>query len=468
MGIKKLFVSGALVSTLLLSSGINSNAAINFKDLPSDYFAETQLEYLVNNNVINGYSDGTFKPNAMVTRGQFAAFVSRALKLEAMNKAFKDVPKTTSLFEEISKAATAGIIKGFADGIFKPNNPVTRADIAVMLDRAMQLKGNFTQTKTVSYSDYIQIKGGYADTSVKRLSYYGVMGSYNNGQFAPKVEGTREATVLSIYNLLKVIETGKPVTPPSEIEKPVTSKPHYEMTLAELKKVYGEMMITMRRDQYKEGIVTLDYMKAYYNIYHSDYTAPTPTEHFNDPHFGGNLSGEYLSFYPDYEVIAINGAPFTDTSFYHKLDFETDFVMPKSPKEKGQFYIDLHPNKKEFATYTKGRTETETLVQSSYVKEGALMVDLVSIFKDVPGMKVYSNYVEFNGKRINFSLNSNLVKVNGMEQKMTTSIVQKNGRTMVPVRSFAETLGLKTYKVNWYNRVEITNYPLETIEGLRE
>lgn len=464
---KKLLISGALVSMLLFNNQTQTNAEVNFKDLPVSYHAETQLEYLIDQNVINGYADGTFRPNEMVTRGQFAAFVSRALKLEKMSVTFKDVPKTASLHEGISKAATAGIIKGFADGTFKPNAPVTRADIAVMLDRAMQLKGKFTQTKSVSYSDYNLIKGGYADTSIKRMSFYGVMGTYSNGLFSPKVEGTREATVLSIYNMLKVIDSGNPMTPPEEIKDPGTTKPYYEMTLAELKQTYGETILKVRQDQYKEGVITRDLMAEYDKNFKN--LRVTPEEYLNKDKWAGYFISEYRVFYPAFEVISINGVPFTDTEFYNEddFDFETAFTLPKSPKEEGQFYIDYHTNKMEFARYTKGRADVAKVKEPSYVKDGSLMVDM-SLFLMIPNSSMSGGTFEFNGTKAELVISKDTVMVNGVEHNLSTKVDFKNKRLMVPLRSFAKAIGLQTYTVDWANRIEITNYPLETIEGLRE
>lgn len=469
---RKLFYSAlalAVATPALVQTFEVEAATTSFKDIQANYQYKEQIDYLVNQGVIGGYADGTFRPTLGVTRGQFAAFVARALKLEASSARFVDVTPSNALYNEINKAATAGIINGYAGGLFKPNNPVTRADIAVMLDRAMQIKGDFLQTQSLTYTDYNKFKGGYADNSIKRLTFYGVMSAYSSNQFAPTVQGTREATVLSIYNMLKVIETGQPVDgvqPPP----PVVTKPFYDMSLAELKQSFGEKYMVLRQDNYKEGIITRDLMKEYYSFYNrGDKSAPSPVAYFEDPNWAGLISSEYNVFYPEYEVISINGVPFTDTNFFNEelYDPYLAMVLPKSPKENGQFYIDLHTNKKEFATYVKGQAIMGGLVEASFVKDGALMVD-INLLSKIPGIKINLNNIEYKDTKLNFSLNSNKVQLNGVEKTLTTSIITKNNRTMIPLRSFISAMGFESYQIKWANRIEITNYPLEVIEGLRD
>lgn len=178
-----------------------------FSDVGSNHSAYKEINYLVQKNVINGYTDGSFQPNKTVTRAEFAALVARALDLPSATSSFKDVPKTATMYDGVSKAYQAGIIQGYLDGSFKPNNGVSRQDIAVMIDRALQLKGTYTNTKSLDFSDSSSILG-YARNSVQRLYHYGIMGAYQNNVFSGDKVGTRAETAVVIYRLLELVDKG--------------------------------------------------------------------------------------------------------------------------------------------------------------------------------------------------------------------------------------------------------------------
>ncbi len=83
-------------------------------------------------------ANGSYRPNDNVTRGEFASYLSKVLKLGANDgKIFTDVPDTYMYLADIQLAATAGIITGYADGTFKPDAAISRQHMAIMLERAI-------------------------------------------------------------------------------------------------------------------------------------------------------------------------------------------------------------------------------------------------------------------------------------------------------------------------------------------
>src|SRR5439155_18199129 len=93
-------------------------------------------------NAISGYADGTFKPSNTATRAQVAKVIVLAfgLPLEpAGTQHFSDVPADSPLFMYIETAYSRGILSGYADGTFKPNAGVTREEIARMVIQAAGL-----------------------------------------------------------------------------------------------------------------------------------------------------------------------------------------------------------------------------------------------------------------------------------------------------------------------------------------
>ncbi|OLN21487.1 hypothetical protein BTO30_14610 [Domibacillus antri] len=223
-------LASMMIGTALVPDGlpvplISAEAAsASFKDVPDSYYAKEEIAALMEKGMINGFTDGTFRPSQEVTRAEFAAFVARSLNLPEADSKFKDVSKSMALYDGVSRANKAGIIKGFSNGTFKPNVKVTREDMAVMLNRAMQLKGSFTKTKKLDFSDTKSISA-YAQTSVQRLYYYNVMGAYSGKNFSGQTVGNRAETAVSIYRMLQVLngEALPAPTPPPTTTTPINT-----------------------------------------------------------------------------------------------------------------------------------------------------------------------------------------------------------------------------------------------------
>ena len=109
-----------------------------FADVKKSNKNSGYIQAAVNAGIVNGYGDNTFKPNQKVTRGHMAAFIARAFDLPNGNKTFKDVPTNHTAYEAVKKLAAANITTGYNDGTFKPENSLSRAHISAFLARAMK------------------------------------------------------------------------------------------------------------------------------------------------------------------------------------------------------------------------------------------------------------------------------------------------------------------------------------------
>lgn len=101
---------------------------------------EDATKKLISLGIINGFSDGTVRPNETVTRAQFAAIVAQELGIANVQQSatkFKDVPASHWASGVINVAVGRGIIKGYGDGTFKPDQPVTYAEAYAMLDQML-------------------------------------------------------------------------------------------------------------------------------------------------------------------------------------------------------------------------------------------------------------------------------------------------------------------------------------------
>lgn len=119
----------------------NKNLSCKFapyKDVPVTYWACDKINALKNANIMIGYGDGTFKPEDQATRAMLAVVIARAMNLsyDSASPSFKDVPRTYWAYKEIEGMNRAGFMKGYGDGTFKPDDKASRATVAVVISRA--------------------------------------------------------------------------------------------------------------------------------------------------------------------------------------------------------------------------------------------------------------------------------------------------------------------------------------------
>nr|WP_106783648.1 choice-of-anchor I family protein [Lysinibacillus timonensis] len=159
--LNKLFIASA--ATVVAASGVAApspaNANSTFPDVKtSDYFYNAVME-LSERGVIKGFEDGTFRPNNNVTRGQAAVIIAGVLGLNTnnvTNPGFKDVPTSHPYYGAISALANAGYINGFEDGTFGATQPITRNQMAIIIAKAFKLEApaNTTLPFTDVYPAY--------------------------------------------------------------------------------------------------------------------------------------------------------------------------------------------------------------------------------------------------------------------------------------------------------------------------
>lgn len=111
----------------------------NYSDVKDTDWCNNAISTLSNMGILKGYEDGTFHPNAPVTRAEFAAIAARFSDGAADDYAtFSDVPNDYWASKEIAKAAKLGWIKGYTDGTFRPTNNITRAEVMTLVNRVLE------------------------------------------------------------------------------------------------------------------------------------------------------------------------------------------------------------------------------------------------------------------------------------------------------------------------------------------
>lgn len=144
-------ITASVVASTLVTVVPNANAATTkFKDVQSNAYFYEAVNSLHARNIISGYDDGTFRPNETLTRAHAAKIIALALDLDTKNikdPGFKDVPKEHDAYKYIAALANKGIIVG-SEGQYKPNNPLTRAQMAKIISLAYNLKSEDSQQLT--------------------------------------------------------------------------------------------------------------------------------------------------------------------------------------------------------------------------------------------------------------------------------------------------------------------------------
>lgn len=168
-----------------------------FSDLAS-HWAKTDIEVMAARHVVDGTDADSFAPQTNITRAEFAALLARVLKLSnaSGNESFKDVTGSEWYANDVKKAANAGIIQG-ADGSFRPVDPITRQEMAVMISRAYSYAGGKPDTlKALAFTDNDSIST-WASDAVQSAYTLGMINGYPDGSFGALANATRaEGTVM--------------------------------------------------------------------------------------------------------------------------------------------------------------------------------------------------------------------------------------------------------------------------------
>jgi len=172
--------------------------AASFPDI-SGHWAEPYINSAINKGVTTGYSDGTFKPDKPVSRVEFASMMNKALGNNGTTSIkFTDVPPSAWYYSDVSKAVAAAYVSGYSNNSFKPNDPITREEAAVMISRIVPgaAAGNLS-----SFGDYGSISS-WALAGMQKSNGKGYIGAYSDGNLHPKDKLTRAQTVKIICDII--------------------------------------------------------------------------------------------------------------------------------------------------------------------------------------------------------------------------------------------------------------------------
>ena len=165
------------------------------------HWAESQIKDFISKGYIGGYEDFTFKPNNSITRAEFIKIFNKYFGLtKKSQKSFKDTENHWAK-EEIDIACTYGIVSGFEDNTFRPNEPITREQAAAIISNYKKISDeNFDKLKT--YKDFKDVSS-WAKTSVEAILEAGYMSGYSDNTYRPKAKITRAEAVVTLSRIDK-------------------------------------------------------------------------------------------------------------------------------------------------------------------------------------------------------------------------------------------------------------------------
>lgn len=170
---------------------------VTFRDVPASHPFASDIAWLSQRGITTGWPDGTFRPQEPVTRAAFAAFLYRMAGCPAYappsSTPFRDVPVTHSFYREISWAASMGITRGWADGSFRPEAPITRDAIAAFLYR---FAGS---PEYVPGASFVDVAGNEHRTAIDWMASTGISTGWPDATFRPGLNTERAAIAAFLH-----------------------------------------------------------------------------------------------------------------------------------------------------------------------------------------------------------------------------------------------------------------------------
>ncbi|WP_340007473.1 S-layer homology domain-containing protein [Paenibacillus sp. FSL K6-0276] len=181
----------------------------NFKDVPEAYFAKTAIGKLGARKIVSGYTDGSFKPEGMVSRAEAASILVKALGLTPSSQTlnFKDIKSDAWYAGSVGVAVQSGLFKGYPDGTFRPDQTITQQEMISILYQALTYGGY----KSVSEGSLLQFDAStgfktWSSEAVNALIRANVIKTGDVFPIQASKKTTRAESALLIYRLLNALK----------------------------------------------------------------------------------------------------------------------------------------------------------------------------------------------------------------------------------------------------------------------
>ncbi len=183
-----------------LTGNTEAHAALSFTDVNGKWF-EMYVVKAINYGIVSGYDESNlFRPNNPVTRAEFCMMVNNAFGLtEKTDINFSDVESGKWYYDSIAIGINTGYILGYDDNTFKPNNNISRQEAAVIGERLLPYDRKVANLS--KYSDYGKV-ADWSYAAVQRIVEREYMGAYDDGKLHPTDALTRAQAVKIICDIV--------------------------------------------------------------------------------------------------------------------------------------------------------------------------------------------------------------------------------------------------------------------------
>ncbi|MDX2215985.1 MAG: S-layer homology domain-containing protein [Oculatellaceae cyanobacterium bins.114] len=194
-------------------SATPSPDATAFPDVPSNYWAYPFIVDLSNRGIIAGTEDGTFQPDQPITRAEYAALLQKMNNPERLNSiTFNDLPANYWATPAIDNAIKTGFMRGYPGNVFQPNQPIPRFQVLISLVNGFGLSNPTNPDPIVaSFSDRAEIPD-YAIQPIAAATQSGLVVNYpERDQLQPNRPITRAEVAAIVYQALVATEQAEPI-----------------------------------------------------------------------------------------------------------------------------------------------------------------------------------------------------------------------------------------------------------------
>ena len=255
-----------------------------FTDVPSNFWAYESITKMTKEGLMSGYRNGTFKPNDPLSREEAASLFSNMIgdtPSIMLASSFSDITSDRWSSLAIESVARANIISGYGDNTYRPEQYMSRQEFAVVADKFLHYQGYRTEDPTALDTIHFSDQkfiAPWAQSSVRELALWGFINYSTKGLFNPEKYITRGEAAEITYRLLFSKEA-------TAIQRTIQQQQMEETARALIKKTFGENYDFHHRGAmfWRDGKLVISFTSS------SDVKAITAeTAYIKDKHFLDN------------------------------------------------------------------------------------------------------------------------------------------------------------------------------------